>query len=243
MHSRNYVNAIEYNLKLRKFREHIKNFRPNFLILTGKPSTRRHLVHFGQTLRESKSLIVYGDICIGDYRTHLASHRNKNNNGYLANKLSEGFENETLKIKGLYDSILAEDYRVGSQMLLQLAGLGGLKINTLVLGYKEQFWKEPEGAKDLDGPNCVEYVHMIRDCFRMGMNCMICRGLDAVDWHTEPNVYGNDDEVFSLNNGINTIDVWWLIDDGGLSLLVPYVLAHHKFWKKTRKNMFGFWCQ
>lgn len=29
------------------------------------------------------------------------------------------------------------------------------------------------------------------------------------------------------------IDVWWLFDDGGLTLLVPYLLQLHPFWKDS----------
>ena len=32
-----------------------------------------------------------------------------------------------------------------------------------------------------------------------------------------------------LEKGINTIDVWWLVDDGGLSLLVPYLMSQHPY--------------
>merc|ERR1711907_673405 len=28
-----------------------------------------------------------------------------------------------------------------------------------------------------------------------------------------------------------TVDVWWLVDDGGLTCLVPYILSMHTWWK------------
>ena len=36
------------------------------------------------------------------------------------------------------------------------------------------------------------------------------------------------------------IDVWWLIDDGGLLMLIPYVLKQHTFWKNCRFCYFFF---
>ena len=36
-------------------------------------------------------------------------------------------------------------------------------------------------------------------------------------------------QAVDLENGINTIDVWWLVDDGGLSLLVPYLMSQHPY--------------
>eukprot|EP00494_Astrolonche_serrata_P023878 UN24136 len=239
MQSRNYVNAIENILQLRKCRMHIKNFRPNFLIMTGTPEKRKHLVYFGQTLRELKSLIIYGDIEMGDYKKlSLAKCRKSAYKGYVSNVRTPGFVNDTFKIKGLYSSVICPDYRMGSLMLLQITGLGVLKPNTLVLGYKEKFWLDERmsTAEILGGPTTVDYVNIVRDCFNMGFNCMICRNLDALSWHEE-NAYAKDDNIFSLEQGLNTIDVWWVVDDGGLSLLVPYMLAQHKFWKRDVQHV------
>jgi solute carrier family 12 sodium/potassium/chloride transporter 2 len=33
-------------------------------------------------------------------------------------------------------------------------------------------------------------------------------------------------DQFKTHTKKGTIDVWWLYDDGGLALLVPYLLAH-----------------
>jgi hypothetical protein len=34
------------------------------------------------------------------------------------------------------------------------------------------------------------------------------------------------------------IDIWWLYDDGGLTLLVPYILSRRKQWKKCKLRVF-----
>eukprot|EP00488_Nonionellina_sp_1-RS-2012_P003984 TRINITY_DN886_c0_g1_i1.p1 TRINITY_DN886_c0_g1~~TRINITY_DN886_c0_g1_i1.p1 ORF type:complete len:177 (-),score=40.89 TRINITY_DN886_c0_g1_i1:335-865(-) len=34
-----------------------------------------------------------------------------------------------------------------------------------------------------------------------------------------------------------TIDVWWMIDDGGLCMLIPYIMKLHKFWSKCELRM------
>ena len=33
------------------------------------------------------------------------------------------------------------------------------------------------------------------------------------------------------------IDVWWMIDDGGLCMLVPYIMKLHKFWQRCKLRM------
>ena len=35
-----------------------------------------------------------------------------------------------------------------------------------------------------------------------------------------------------------TIDVWWLFDDGGLTILIPYLLTNHSFWKDCTLRIF-----
>merc|ERR1711997_731255 len=33
------------------------------------------------------------------------------------------------------------------------------------------------------------------------------------------------------------IDVWWMIDDGGLCMLIPYIMKLHKFWARCKLRM------
>merc|ERR1711972_495256 len=33
------------------------------------------------------------------------------------------------------------------------------------------------------------------------------------------------------------IDVWWMIDDGGLCMLIPYIMKLHKFWSRCKLRM------
>lgn len=35
-----------------------------------------------------------------------------------------------------------------------------------------------------------------------------------------------------------TIDVWWLFDDGGLTILIPYLLSIHRYWKDCKLRIF-----
>ncbi len=34
------------------------------------------------------------------------------------------------------------------------------------------------------------------------------------------------------------VDVWWMNDDGGLSLLLPYLLTKRKYWQKCKLRIF-----
>ena len=52
--------------------------------------------------------------------------------------------------------------------------------------------------------------------------------------HTYTNTHTKDDMMDVKVSGHTScvIDVWWLLDDGGLSLLVPHCLTISSFWKK-----------
>ena len=53
----------------------------------------------------------------------------------------------------------------------------------------------------------------------MRYGCMVARGLRGVNWDSPPDRKG-------------TVDVWWLIDDGGLTMLIPHLLSLSKFWRR-----------
>lgn len=36
-----------------------------------------------------------------------------------------------------------------------------------------------------------------------------------------------------------TIDVWWLYDDGGLTMLIPYIISLRREWSRTRLRVFA----
>jgi potassium/chloride transporter 4/5/6 len=41
------------------------------------------------------------------------------------------------------------------------------------------------------------------------------------------------------NERVNgTVDVWWIVHDGGLLMLLPFLLRKHKTWKNTTLRLF-----
>ncbi|KAK7895834.1 hypothetical protein WMY93_021159 [Mugilogobius chulae] len=45
-------------------------------------------------------------------------------------------------------------------------------------------------------------------------------------------------QMFQKKQGKGTVDVWWLFDDGGLTLLIPYLLTNKKRWKDCKIRVF-----
>jgi len=78
-------------------------------------------------------------------------------------------------------------------------------------------------------------VELLAETLQYKMGFMICRGLEHIPFGDMKagNVTVNMDTVDTFQAPNSTIiDVWWLLDDGGLSLLVPHILSIDQFWRK-----------
>lgn len=112
------------------------------------------------------------------------------------------------------ECVLAKSVRSGAFALMTAGGLGFLKPNTLIMGFKET-WKEREQSK-IDS-----YVGIIRDAVLLGLGAVVVRRM-PVNRETPP------------RDG--PIDIWWLMDDGGLTVLIPFLLRKHQFWNRTHSG-------
>lgn len=45
--------------------------------------------------------------------------------------------------------------------------------------------------------------------------------------------------MFQVKQKKGFIDVWWLYDDGGLTLLLPYLISINKLWKDSKLRIFA----
>jgi len=116
---------------------------------------------------------------------------------------------------GFMDTVIAEDLRLGCQSLLQLGGVGRFRPNVVFMGFPTR-WTNAE-ASEVRG-----YANIIRDAFRMGNSVMVPRGFKNIDF---------DRSSAQLKEQSGSLDVWWLADDGGLTILVSYLFLLHDFWK------------
>mmetsp|Transcript_17137 Transcript_17137/g.30707 ORF Transcript_17137/g.30707 Transcript_17137/m.30707 type:complete len:903 (-) Transcript_17137:328-3036(-) len=222
--ARHFYDVEKAMMRMRFYNTHIKTFRPHYLVMSGDPADRLALAQFVASLRKGYGITVFGNVVQGDYESTVKQYRHQ--------KYDYGYYEDTsvphLKVRGFMNTVIAPNLRSGLQSLLCTGGLGALRPNTLVMGFKED-WKErliedkKEDSKaklDDTGASVKEYIAMCRDGFKMGMGVMICRNMNKVDWSL-------------ISEGKGTVDVYWLVDDGGLTLLVPYIMSLHRWWKQT----------
>ncbi|XP_054372113.1 solute carrier family 12 member 3 isoform X8 [Molothrus ater] len=303
MQASSYNMALNYSVGLSEVDEHIKNYRPQCLVLTGPPNFRPALVDFVGTFTKNLSLMLCGNVLIGPWKQKMPESR----------LMADGHTKWLMKrkIKAFYTDVVAEDLRSGVQMLIQAAGLGKMRPNILVLGYKRN-WRtaSPQSLEDYVG--ILQYGHTgsstswghwhlvvappMAAVTRAGsswaesassINCLLLPpSSDAFDFkygvclmrmkeglnvsrvlqahvnptfeaaeHPEngtgsraapgtavdPTTLASEQQastIFQSKQGKKTIDIYWLFDDGGLTLLIPYLLGRKKRWGKCKIRVF-----
>ncbi|XP_062465213.1 solute carrier family 12 member 3 isoform X1 [Pezoporus occidentalis] len=253
MQASSYNMALNYSVGLSEVDEHIKNYRPQCLVLTGPPSFRPALVDFVGTFTKNLSLMLCGNVLIAPRKQKMPDSR----------LIADGHTKWLMKrkIKAFYTDVVAENLRSGVQMLIQAAGLGKMRPNILVLGYKRN-WRtaSPQSLED--------YVGILHDAFdfkygvclmRMKEGLNVSRVLQA---HINPMLEAEErnctrgraapstvdpttlayeqqaSTIFQSKQGKKTIDIYWLFDDGGLTLLIPYLMGRKKRWGKCKIRVF-----
>ncbi|XP_043102802.1 solute carrier family 12 member 2-like isoform X3 [Puntigrus tetrazona] len=278
-----YNQALTHSLHLTGVEDHIKNFRPQCLVMSGYPNSRPALLYLVHAFTKDVGLMVCGHVRTGYRRPNYKDMMNE----------QVRYQRWLLKtrIKAFYTPVFADDLRQGAQYLLQTAGLGRLKPNTLVLGFKNN-WRDGE-MKDVE-----TYINSIHDAFDLQFGVVLLRlkeGLDishiqdefqtsqekapgmkdllvsinikdfdsdsskpsskSTSCQSSPLIFRDtkkppvhlspaDEKLLAASQQFQkkqrkgTIDVWWLFDDGGLTLLIPYLLTNKKKWCDCKIRVF-----
>uniref|UniRef100_A0A672NTE4 Solute carrier family 12 member 2-like n=2 Tax=Sinocyclocheilus grahami TaxID=75366 RepID=A0A672NTE4_SINGR len=249
------------------------------LVMTGAPNSRPALLHLVHAFTKNVGLMLCGHVRASSRRPNFKELNSDmlRYQRWLLNNSSKAF----------YTPVVAEDLRQGTQYLLQAAGLGRLRPNTLVLGFKND-WRIGD-IKDVE-----TYINLMHDAFDFQYGVVILRLREGLDIS---HIQGQDDssamrdvvvsvdmskdsdgdsskpsskatsvqnspavqkekrsptlplnvadqrlldasQQFQQKQGKGTIDVWWLFDDGGLTLLIPYLIANKKKWKDCKIRVF-----
>ncbi|KAK0137314.1 Solute carrier family 12 member 3 [Merluccius polli] len=251
-----YNMALSTSLGLNHIEDHVKNYRPQCLVLTGTPCSRPALVDFTYTLTKELSLMLCGHVISGELSPSTVGVARSDSHVTWLNQR---------KVKAFYKGVVAPSLRAGVHMLLQGAGLGRIRPNVLMMGFKRD-WRRvaPQDVHD--------YIEILHDSFDLQYGVCVLRIKEELDLSPCPPLShvnsGFDGEpenmntsssevpsvttsdqvtvttepqpstVFQSKQGKKTIDVYWLSDDGGLTLLLPYLLTRRKRWSGCKVRVF-----
>jgi len=194
-----YQRARNALLRLEAARYHPKNWRPSILALSGGAYNRIHLADYACWLTEDNGIVSIGQIIRGDLDDLVSRQRE-----------AEGLLRKFIRDENL-DAfpvvVVGENIHAAVQGLLQCHGLGGLRPNTLLLGWSQ----DPERTGIFAG--------MLSLTKRMGRSIVVvaCKEKDKEERAAVPE---------------GAINVWWTNErNGGLMLMLAYLLSRNPEWR------------
>ncbi|KAK6741632.1 hypothetical protein RB195_009478 [Necator americanus] len=228
-----YMHTLSGVMKLTKDELHVKNYRPQILVLSGVPYERPTLMRMAYSITRGTSLLVCGNVLITEDTTQLSEQLE------TARHTDETSQKNLRKqgIKGVCKSVVARTLEDGCDMLCQASGLGKLTPNIVLLGFIENSVGD-RSSIGLSSRNA--YLKIIQQAFYNDMGVGILRSKCTTDVNSQPDkksrmgfsgVSDSSTTPTTVKKTISkraTIDVWWLSDDGGLTLLVPYLLTRKR---------------
>lgn len=303
-----YRSAIQSAYKLSYLPDHVKNYRPQVLVLSGNPADRPPLVDFAYGMTRGLGLLICGHAVQGPISQRSRTAMTHSANDWLLRR----------KVKGFYGLVAEESFTSSIRAMIQCIGIGKLRPNIVLLGYKNNWQTCP--LIELQ-----DYFSVIHETFDKHLALAILRipgsGLDFSKYgmvsdiaacfehkgrsflnnsfvsvevlsksesdrstsnlRNESRNTNNDDSdnssressptprmarrahsqgVYAADNGgpkeipkeiltaVNqfqrkqkkgTIDVWWLYDDGGLTMLLPFILSTRSQWSGCRMRVFA----
>ncbi|KAG8546362.1 hypothetical protein GDO81_019119, partial [Engystomops pustulosus] len=190
-------------------------FRPQLLVLL-KLDEDLHvkyprLLTFASQLKAGKGLTIIGTAIQGNFLDSYGELQAAEQT--IKNMM------EIEKVKGFCQVVVSNGIKEGISHLIQSCGLGGMKHNTVMLGWPYG-WRQSEDPRSwktfIDTVRCTTAAHLA---------LMVPKNVSFYPSNHERYLEGN-------------IDVWWIVHDGGMLMLLPFLLKQHKVWKKCRMRIF-----
>lgn len=217
------LDAIDFQTAYKALRKlqgapiHVKNWRPNILFF-GAEDDHKNMYYLAEQMKKGRGLNCVGNVILADTDDlqsdgALEAYKKLEERNVDA-PLKDRFAKGTVGTAVFQQSFIAKTFYEGAHALIQTAGLSKLSANTICIGFKESWKEHPMATR--------EYIQISREAFFLKMGVIILRR--APQLRVWPNAYDSS----------NTINVWWLADDGGLTILVPHLLKLHKMWKKCK---------
>ncbi|XP_024378755.1 cation-chloride cotransporter 1 [Physcomitrium patens] len=160
--------------------------------------------------KKGRGMSIFMSILEGDYKT-------RNEDARQAGKLLGTYIQEK-KCEGVAEVIVARRLLDGFRGVVQTMGLANLKPNIVCMRYPET-WRD-EAHREV--PN--NFYSIINDCSTANKAVVFVKGLD--EW---PNEYDRQ---------YGTIDLYWIVRDGGLMLLLSQLLRAKECFDNCKIQVF-----
>jgi len=160
--------------------------------------------------KKGRGISIFLSILDGDYPSHAEDAK------AMCHQLATYIEYK--KCEGVAEIVVAPTMSEGFRAVVQTMGLGNLKPNIVVMRYPE-IWRR-ENLTQIPST----FVSIINDCIIANKAVVIVKGLD--EW---PNEYQRQ---------YGTIDLYWIVKDGGLMLLLSQLLLTKASFESCKIQVF-----
>jgi len=215
------MDGIRFNLALNSLiqleasqHQHV-NWRPQVLILYRvhlaeelRGIKHHEILRFYSQLRKGNGFCVVACVLESDTRDQHSLRKAAIEKGIIKTIMKEE------SIPGFAEVVVAPSWSEGTNYIIQLTGVGGLSPNTVMLDWPDN-WQN-------NSKKSMEFVSVLQTSLAERKAVLAVKGL--VSMPMEP-VYG-------------TIDVWWMIHDGGFLILLSWLLVQHRVWRKCHLRVF-----
>ena len=221
-----YERAKNALLNIDRADQHVKNWRPNYLTLSiytyiyiyigfykdiSKLEERaKGLIKFLYQMKKASGLAIYGAVHGGKY-TEQNYTEAREEELKLDSYMKDQHYNIFSKV------IVCESMEEGLLSLMQSSGLGGLQPNTVLFQWPLEWRSNIKKART--------FVRILEDANLYGHSLNVLKPGMAFDLSKKIRLKGN-------------IDIWSVVYDGGILLMLAYLLMKSKIWKKCKVRFF-----
>ena len=195
--------------------EHPRDWRPQILAFTSDPQRRTRLVRFSSWIEGRSGMTTVVQILEGTGAKALRDRIE------AENELHRDMQASGLSAFPLV--MVAPEFDVGVNSLLQVYGIGPLKANTILLN-----WLNPDSPYSF-GFKQILFGRHLRTAYRLGCN-MVVLHTDEKRWDT----------LMEKPPESRRIDVWWQGDaTSRLMLLLAYLMTRSEPWDEAAIRVFA----
>jgi potassium/chloride transporter 4/5/6 len=197
---------------------HAKNWRPQALVVLKMDKsgeiTDTDLLNFAGQMKKARGLSIFIGCIEGDPIKDIGcvAAAEEKLVTHLKDSSITGFSRVIL-VNRQYDAFITA---------YQTVGIGALKPNTVVTSWNYD-WKE-------DSQGSTDFVNQLKGAVAAKLAIIIFKQSQEDQRNT---VIANDTRF------TGTIDIWWVVHDGGLLLLIPYLLTLHKVYSGCKLRVFA----
>lgn len=209
--------ALKALMQLEESQNHHVNWRPQLLVLyridldeEQKGNKNHNILRFSSQLRKGNGFVVVACVLEAEPSDEHALRKAKEEKVIIQRIMKEE------GIKGFSEVVVAPSWGEGTSYIIQLTGIGGLVPNTVLVDWPIEW------AKDEHQKSAKDFVNILKTSLAEDKAVLAVRGL--ADMPTTP-VFG-------------TIDIWWMIHDGGFLILLSWLLKNHKIWRQCHLRVF-----